>query len=57
MLRKGIVILVGSFILLYIGSTYAQVPMIAFLSDRSGDQEIYLMFSNGDVEQLTKEQS
>ena len=54
MLRKGIVILVGSFVLLYIGSTYAQVPMIAFLSDRSGDQEIYLMFSNGDVEQLTK---
>ena len=54
MLRKGIVILVGSFVLLFIGSAYAQVPMVAFLSDRSGDQEIYLMFNNGDVEQLTK---
>jgi Tol biopolymer transport system component len=54
MLRKGIVILVGSFVLLLIGSAYAQVPMVAFLSDRSGDQEIYLMFNNGDVEQLTK---
>ena len=54
MSRKGIITLMGSLILLLIGSTYAQVPMIAFLSDRSGDQEIYLLFSNGDVEQLTK---
>ena len=54
MLRKGIVLLVGSFVLLFIGSTYAQVPMIAFLSDRSDDLEIYLLFNNGDVEQLTK---
>ena len=54
MSRKGIITLMGSLILLLIGSAYAQVPMIAFLSDRSGDQEIYLMFSNGDVEQLTK---
>ena len=54
MLRKGIVILVGSFVLLYIGSTYAQVPMAAFLSNRSGDLEIYLLFNNGDVEQITK---
>ncbi len=54
MSRKGIFTLMGSLILLLIGSAYAQVPMIAFLSDRSGDQEIYLMFNNGDVEQLTK---
>ena len=54
MSRKGIVTLVGSFVLLFIGSTYAQVPMIGFLSDRSGDPEIYLLFNNGDVEQLTK---
>ena len=54
MSRKDIVTLLGSLVLLFIGSAYAQVPMIAFLSDRSGDQEIYLMLSNGDVEQLTK---
>ena len=54
MSRQGIVILVVSFILLFIGPTYAQVPMIAFLSDRSDDLEIYLLFNNGDVEQLTK---
>ena len=54
MSRKGIITLVGSLVLLFIGSAHAQVPMIAFLSDRSGDQEIYLMFNNGDVEQLTK---
>ena len=54
MSRIGIVILVSSFVVLFIGSAYAQVPMIAFLSDRSGDLEIYLLFNNGDVEQLTK---
>ena len=54
MSRKGIVTLTGSLILLFVCSVYAQVPMIAFLSDRSGDQEIYLLFNNGDVEQLTK---
>ena len=54
MSRPGIVVLVVCFILLFIGPTYAQVPMIAFLSDRSDDLEIYLLFNNGDVEQLTK---
>ena len=54
MSQKGIVAVVVYFVLVSISLAYAQVPMIAFLSDRSGDQEIYLMFNNGDVEQLTK---
>ena len=57
MSHKGIVAVVVYFVLVSIGLAYAQVPMIAFLSDRSGDQEIYLMFNDGDVEQLTKAKS
>ena len=54
MSRKGIVILVGSLVLLFIGSTYAQVPMASFLSDRSGDDEVHLVYDNGEIKQLTK---
>ena len=39
---------------LSITAAFAQVPMISFLSDRSGDEEIYVLFDDGKVEQLTK---
>ena len=54
MSRKGIVTLVGSLVLLFIGSAYAQVPMASFLSDRTGDDEVYLLYDNGEIKQLTK---
>ena len=54
MLRKGIVTLLGSLVLLFISSAYAQVPLASFLSDRSGDDEIHLVYDNGDIEQLTR---
>ena len=54
MSRKGITTLVGSLLLLFIGSTYAQVPMASFLSDRTGDDEVYLLYDNGEIKQLTK---
>ncbi len=57
MSRKGIVTLLGSFILLFIGSAYAQVPMASFISDRSGDDEVHLLYDNGEIKQLTKNKS
>ena len=54
MLRKGIVALVGGFVLLFISSTDAQVPVASFLSDRSGDDEVHLLYDNGEIQQLTK---
>jgi len=30
------------------------VPMIVFTSDRDGDEEVFIMFGNGEVQQLTK---
>ena len=57
MLRKGIVTLLGSFVLMVIGLADAQVPMASFISDRSGDDEVYLVYDNGDIQQLTKNKS
>ena len=55
MSRKGITTLLGSLVfLLFIGLAYAQVPMASFLSDRSGDLEVYLVYDNGEIDQLTK---
>ena len=31
----------------------ARIPMIAFLSDRSGDEEVYILFDDGQVRPLT----
>ncbi len=53
MSRKGIIALVGTLVLLFIASTYAQVPMASFLSDRSGDDEVYLLYDDGEIKQLT----
>ncbi|MBI1924579.1 PD40 domain-containing protein, partial [Candidatus Poribacteria bacterium] len=60
MLRKDIILrFLGSFIFgalvcLSISPALAQAPMITFLSDRSGEDEIYILFDDGKVEQLTK---
>ena len=54
MLRKGFVTLLGSFVLLFIGWAYGQVPMASFISDRSGDDEVHLLYDNGEIKQLTK---
>ena len=54
MSRKGIVTLLGSLILLFVSSGYGQVPMASFISDRSGDDEVYLLYDNGEIKQLTK---
>ena len=54
MSRKGIVTLTSSLILLFIGSVYAQVPMASFISDRTGDDEVHLIYDNGEIKQLTK---
>ena len=55
MSRKGITTLLGSLVfLLFIGLAYAQVPMASFLSDRSGNLEVHLVYDNGEIEQLTK---
>ena len=57
MLRKGIVTLVGGFVLLFISSAQAQVPVASFLSDRSGDDEVHLLYDNGEIQQLTNNRS
>ena len=54
MSRKGITTLLGSLVLLFISPAYAQVPMASFLSDRSGDDEVHLVYDNGEIKQLTK---
>ena len=55
MLRQSVVITVlGSLALLLIGSAYAQVPMASFVSDRSGDDEVHLLYDDGEIKQLTK---
>jgi TolB protein len=38
---------------LNINLAFAQTPMISFLSDRSGADEVYLLFDDGTVKQLT----
>ena len=54
MSRKDIVTLLGSFVLLFIGTAYAQVPIASFISDRSGDDEVHVVYDNGEIKQLTK---
>ena len=55
MLRQGVITtLLGSLALLLIGSAYAQVPMASFVSDRSGDDEVHLLYDDGEIKQLTK---
>ena len=54
MSRQGIITLLGIFVLLFIGSAYGQVPMASFISERSGDDEVHLLYDDGEVKQLTK---
>ena len=53
MSHKSIITMLGSLVFLFIGSAYAQVPMASFISDRSGDDEVYLLYDDGEVKQLT----
>ena len=41
-------------VLLFVHPILAKVPMISFLSDRSGDTEVFLVYNDGQVEKLTK---
>ena len=57
MSRNGISSLWGILVLLFTGAAYAQVPMASFLSDRTGNDEIYLLYDDGEVKQLTNNKS
>ena len=54
MSHRSIITMLGSLVLLFIGSAHAQVPIASFISDRSGDDEIHLVYDNGEIKQLTK---
>jgi len=59
MLRKNMIIFLVGLILVFlvflkISPALAKIPMIAFLSDRTGDDEVYILFDNGETEQITK---
>ena len=51
---KSLITTLGSLVFLLIGSAHAQVPMASFISDRTGDDEVYLLYDNGEIKQLTK---
>ncbi len=57
MFRKSatfwVISLFSLFVLLNANTTLAQVPMASFLSDRTGDDEVYLLYDDGEVKQLT----
>ena len=57
MSHKAIITMLGGLVFLFIGSAHAQVPMASFLSDRTGDDEIYLLYDDGEVKQLTNNKS
>ena len=38
---------------LSVNNVSAQVPMVSFLSDRSGENEVHLAYDNGEIKQLT----
>jgi TolB protein len=55
MLRQGITFtLLAISVLFFIGPAYAQVPMASFISDRSGDDEVHLLYDDGEIKQLTR---
>ena len=47
-------ILFSLFVSLSARTTSAQVPMASFISDRSGDDEVHLLYDDGEIKQLTK---
>ena len=57
MSRQCIITLLGIFVFLFIGSAYAQVPMASFISNRSGNDEVHLLYDDGKIKQLTKNKS
>ena len=55
MSRKGIITLLGGFFLvLVIGSVHGQVPMASFLCEQGDNDEVCIVYDNGDVVQATK---
>ncbi len=42
------------FLALSASTVSAQVPMASFLSDRSGDDEVHLLYDDGEIKQLTR---
>ena len=54
MCHRGIITILSSLVFLCIGSAYAQVPLASFISDRSGDDEIHLVYDDGEIKQLTR---
>jgi len=62
MWRKNAPVLWGGALLVFLlalnlSSAMARVPMVAFLSDRSGDDEVYILFDDGKVTKLTENNS
>ena len=54
MSHKDITTLLGCLVLLFIGSAYAQVPMASFLCERGDNDEVCIVYENGEVIQATK---
>ena len=46
-------ILLALLVTLSVNSASAQVPMASFLSDRSGEDEVHVVYDNGEIKQLT----
>lgn len=46
-------ILLGLLIVLSVNNASAQVPMASFLSDRSGEDEVHVVYDNGEIKQVT----
>ena len=58
MFGKNSIILWGGVLLallvsLSVNTTSAQVPLASFLSDRSGEDEVHVVYDNGEIKQLT----
>ncbi len=54
MSSKAITIVLGSLVLLFIGSAYAQVPMASYLCEIGGSDEVCIVYQNGEIVQATK---
>jgi Tol biopolymer transport system component len=46
-------ILLGLLVILNINNASAQVPMASFLSDRSGEDEVHVVYDDGEIKQVT----
>ena len=46
-------ILLALLVTLSVNTTFAQVPLASFLSDRSGEDEVHVVYDNGEIKQVT----